>query len=123
MLCIINYNPDKDLVSLRFSGKLNYKLAEQYSVEAKKLADENKCNKFLLDHSETKQESRGIYRLHTDGAALEKFGFKKKDRVAIVLSEKDKSEQIKKIENCAKWCSLNYFSTIEDAMRWLENCN
>ncbi len=117
---IIDYDLDRDLVNIKVKGKLSFKLAEKYSIEAIKLAHENKCHKFLINHTETKLEEGGIYKLHTDGAALEKFGFKNIDKIAIVISHiKDDRLFFEKIERDAKWSNFKYFSTIEESIDWL----
>jgi hypothetical protein len=118
---IIDYKPDKDYVNIKVKGKLNFKLAEEYSIEAIKLAHENNCRKFLINHTETKLEETGIYKLHTDGAALEKFGFKNIDKIAIViLHTKDDRLFFEKIEHDAKWSNFKYFGTVEEALYWLD---
>ena len=118
---IIDYKPDKDFVSIKVKGKLNFKLAEEYSIEAIKLAHENNCRKFLINHKETKLEEAGIYKLHTDGAALEKFGFKNIDKIAIViLHTKDDRLFFEKTEHDTKWSNFKYFNTDEEAMLWLD---
>jgi hypothetical protein len=53
----------------------------------------------------------GLYKLHTDGAALESFGFKSTDRVAILLSGANERQFLNdKAVNAAKWCSVKYFA-------------
>lgn len=117
---VIDYKQDKKFVNIKFEGKLNFKLAEKYSVEALKLAHQNRCHKFLIDHTETKLEDAGIYKLHTDGAALEKFGFKSVDKIAIIISRiKDDRLFFEKAEQDAKWSNFKYFGTVEEALDWL----
>ena len=116
---VIDYNHDKNFVNIKVEGKINFRLAEKYSVEAIKLAHQNNCHKFLINHTGTKLEDAGIYKLHTDGAALEKFGFKSKDKIAIVISGiKDDRLFSEKAEQDAKWCNFKYFGTIEEALNW-----
>ena len=118
---IIDYKPDKNFVIIIVKGKINFRLAEKYSIEAVKLAHKNNCNKFLIDHTETKLEEAGIYKLHTDGAALEKFGFKNTDKIAIVISHiKNDRLFFEKIEYDAKWSNFKYFDNIEKASHWLD---
>ena len=120
----IDYNQDKKFVTLKVKGKLNFKLAEKYSVEALKLAHQNDCHKFLIDHTETKLEDAGIYKLHTDGAALEKFGFKPSDKIAIVISRiKDDRLFFEKAEPDANWSNFKYFGTVDEALNWLDADN
>jgi len=116
---VIDYNTDKKFVSVKVKGKLNFKLVEQYSVEAAKLAHSKSCHKFLIDHTETKLDE-GIYKLHTDGAALEKFGFKSNDRIAIViLRAKDSSHFFDKKVFDVKWSNFKYFDTVKEAIDWI----
>jgi len=116
---VIDYNTDKKFVSVKVKGKLNFKLVEQYSVEAAKLAHSKSCHKFLIDHTDTKLDE-GIYKLHTDGAALEKFGFKSNDRIAIViLRAKDSSHFFDKKVFDVKWSNFKYFDTVKEAIKWI----
>ena len=121
---VINYKDDKNFVFITVKGKLNFKMAEQYSIEAIKLAHRNNCHKFLINHEETRLEKAGIYKLHTDGAALEKFGFKNSDIIGIVISIlKEDRLFSERIEHNAKWCNFRYFSNVEDAQQWIESDN
>ncbi len=109
----------KGIVSVKNEGRLNFQKARQYSVEATKLAHLNSCNKYLIDHTSTKSE-RGIYKLHADGAALERFGFKSTDRIAIVMtSKREENSFIKNKSQEARWCSVKYFNDIKKAVSWL----
>lgn len=120
MQYVIDYNHEMHLVNIKVNGKVNYKLAEEYSMEAAKIARHNNCHKFLIDHTATKLEDAGIYKLHTDGAALEKFGFKSTDKIAIIISrEKDDSPFSEKTEHNAKWSDFKYFDKIEEGLDWL----
>ncbi len=121
---IIDYKPGTNYVNIKLKGRLSFKQAEKYSIEALKLAHENNCHKYLINHSETKLEGTGIYKLHTDGAALEKFGFKNIDKIAIVISRiKDDRLFFGKIEHDAKWSDFKYFDTVEEALNWLNPVN
>ena len=115
----VSYNPGKKIVNIKNEGRLNFQKASQYSVEATKLAHLNNCNKYLIDHTDTLLE-RGLYKLHTDGAALENFGFKSTDRVAIILSSEGDGHLLNDEEvNAAKWCSVKYFYALKKAKKWL----
>jgi hypothetical protein len=116
----IDYNHEMQFVNIKVNGKVNYKLAEEYSIEAAKLARHNNCHKFLIDHTGTKLEDAGIYKLHTDGAALEKFGFKSTDKIAIIIS-RDKDDRLfsEKTGQNAKWSDFKYFDTIDEGLDWL----
>jgi hypothetical protein len=115
----INYNTGKKIVNIKNEGRLNFQKASHYSIEATKIAHLNNCNKYLIDHTDTMLE-RGIYKLHTDGAALEHFGFKNSDLVAIIISDAIEGNQLnEKALQAAKWCSVRYFSTQKEAENWL----
>ena len=81
----IEYLEDKKIVQVKVKGRVNFQIAQQYSMEARKLAHEYNCKKYLINHSKTSLEAN-IYKIHTDGDALEKFGFKNTEKVAIVIS-------------------------------------
>ena len=115
----VNYNSGKKIVKIKNEGRLNFQKASQYSIEATKLAHQNNCNKYLIDHTDTLLE-RGLYKLHTDGAALENFGFKSTDRVAIIISSPKEEDFLNDIAiNAAKWCSVKYFTALKKAEKWL----
>lgn len=115
----LEFLPDKGIVSIKIEGRLNFQNTRRYSVEATKLAHLNNCNKYLIDHTNTNLE-QGIYKLHTDGATLERFGFKSTDRIAIIISrEKDGHYFIEKQSKEARWSSIKYFDGIKKAIHWL----
>ena len=117
----IDYNVEKDFINIKVKGKLTFQMAAKYSIEAIKLAHQYKCHRYLIDHTETKLEGAGMYKLHTDGAALEKFGFKEIDKVAIIISHlKDDRLFTEKAEHNAKWSNFKYFDNAEEALDWLD---
>ena len=94
-------------------------MVQQYSIEAIKLAHEYNCEKFLINHTKTSLEA-GIYKIHTDGDALEQFGFKSSDKIAIVISsDQSDSQFFETTDSNVKWSNFKYFNTIEKAVRWL----
>ncbi len=116
----IDYQEDQKTVHISIQGRVNFKIVHQYSIDAIKLARDYKCKKFLIDHSKTLLEA-GIYKIHTDGDALEKFGFNVSDKIAIVISSsKNDSHFFEKTDSNVKWSTFKYFNTIEKAIRWLE---
>ena len=119
----VNYSTSKKIIEIKNEGRLNFQKASQYSIEATKLAHLHNCNKYLIDHTDTMLE-RGLYKLHTDGAALENFGFKSTDRVAIIIlsSEEEHSLNDKAI-NAARWCDIKYFTALSKAENWLTKNN
>lgn len=117
----LKYNAGKKIIRIKNEGRLNFQKASQYSIEATKLAHQNNCNKYLIDHTDTILE-HGLYKLHTDGAALENFGFKSTDRVAIIISSESEEHSLNdKAINAARWCSAKYFNTSKEGERWLTN--
>jgi hypothetical protein len=115
----INYLKDKKIVQVKIQGRVNFSLVQQYSVEAIKLAHEYNCNKFLINHTKTLLEA-GIYKLHTDGDALEEFGFKSSDKIAIIISSNKKDSHLfETSDSNVKWSNFKYFNTIEKAYGWL----
>ena len=119
MSYIINYLKDKKIVQVKIQGRLNFRMAQQYSKEAIKIAREYNCKKFLINHTKTLPET-GIYKIHTDGDALEQFGFKSSDKIAIViLSDENDSHFFEKTDSNVKWSNFKYFKTKEKAVHWL----
>lgn len=117
----LNFLQDKEIVSIQYDGRLSFQNARESSIEATKLARLNNCNKYLIDHTGTSLE-QGVYKLHTDGASLEQFGFKNTDRVAILISgEKDEHYFVEKQSQEARWCDVKYFDGIEEAEQWLKS--
>ena len=116
----INYLEDNKIVQVKIQGRVNFKVVQQYSIEAVKLAHEYNCNKFLINHAKTLMEA-GIFKLHTDGDALEQFGFKSSDKIAIVISsDKNDSHFFETTDSNVKWSNFKYFNAVEKAVRWLE---
>jgi hypothetical protein len=116
---IVNFNSRKKIINIKNEGRLNFQKASQYSIEATKLAHLNNCNKYLIDHTDTMLE-RGLYKLHTDGAALENFGFKSTDRVAIIISSTSAQQSLNSNDiNAARWCNVKYFNVLKEAEKWL----
>ena len=115
----INYLTGKKIVKVNIKGRLNFGIVQQYSLEAIKLAHENNCNKFLINHTRSLLEG-GIYKLHTDGDALEQFGFKNNDKIAIVISSNQNDDHfLKTSKSNVKWSNFRYFNTVEKANQWL----
>lgn len=115
----INYLEDKKIVQIGIQGRVNFKIAQQYSIDAIKLAQEYSCKKFLINHSKTLLEA-GIFKIHTDGDALEQFGFDISDKIAIVISSgKKDSHLFETTDSNVKWSNFKYFNNIEKAVSWL----
>jgi hypothetical protein len=119
MTYTINYLEDKKIVKVNIQGRVNFRIAQQYSIEAKKLAHEYNCKKFLINHAKTLMEA-GIIKIHTDGDALEQFGFKSSDKIAIVISsDKNDSHFFETTDSNVKWSKVKYFNAVGKAVRWL----
>ncbi len=115
----LNYLKDKKTVQIEIQGKVNFRIAKQYSIEAIKLAHEYNCKKFLIDHTKTLPEA-GIYKIHTDGDALEQFGFQSSDKIAIVISsDKNDNHFSENTDSNVKWSNFKYFNAVEKAFNWL----
>ena len=115
----VEYLEDKKIVQVKVKGRVNYQLAEQYSMEARKLAHEHNCKKYLNNHSKTSLEAN-IYKIHTDGDALEKFGFNSSEKVAIVISRgRDDLRFSEATDANVKWSNFKYFGDVKEAVRWL----
>ena len=115
----VEYLEDEKIVQVKVKGRVNFQIAEQYSMEARKLAHEYNCKKYLINHSKTSLEAN-IYKRHTDGDALEKFGFKHTDKVAIVISrDRDDLRFSEATDANVKWSNFKYFGDSKEAVRWL----
>ena len=115
----IDYLEDKNIVQVKVKGRVNFQIAQQYSIEAKKLAHEYNCRKFLINHTKTLLEAN-IYKIHTDGDALERFGFKSTDKIAVVISrEQDDLRFSEATDANVKWSNFKYFDSAKEAVRWL----
>ena len=115
----IDYLEDKKIVQVQVKGRVNFKIAKQYSIEAIKLAHEYNCRKILINHTETLLET-DIYKIHTDGDALEQFGFTSTDKIAIVISrDLDDLRFSEATDANIKWSNFKYFGTSEEAIHWL----
>jgi hypothetical protein len=115
----IDYLKDKKIIQVEIQKRVNFKIVQQYSIDAIKLARENNCKKFLINHSKTLLEA-GIYKIHTDGDALEQFGFVSSDKIAIViLGNKNDSHFFETTDANVKWSNFKYFNTFDNAVSWL----
>ena len=115
----VEYLEDKKIVQVKIKGRVNFQIAQQYSIEARKLAHEYDCKKYLINHSKTLLEAN-IYKIHTDGDALENFGFKRTDKIAIVISrDRDDLRFSEATDANVKWSNFKYFDTAKEAVRWL----
>jgi len=117
----INYLPDKKIVSVKMKGRLNFQIAEQFSREAVKLAKQNDCSSFLIDHSET-QMSGGVNKIHASGEELQQFGFKSSDRIAIIIANHNNAlDSVEPASYNSRWSVFKYFQAdkIQEAYSWL----
>jgi len=119
----VNYLSDKNIINIKVEGKLNFGMAEKYSKEALKEARENECANYLLDHSKTETKG-GINKLHASGDELQQFGFKNTDRIAIIITNSGKDDDLlDPVSQNSRWSKLKYFFTndMEKAIEWLNN--
>jgi hypothetical protein len=115
----VEYLEDKKIVQVKVKGRVNFQIAERYSIEARKLAHGYNCKKYLINHSKTSLEAN-IYKIHTDGDALEKFGFKHTDKIAIVISrDRDDLRFSEATDANVKWSNFKYFGDAKEAVQWL----
>jgi hypothetical protein len=65
-------------------------------------------------------QEAGIYKIHTDGDALEQFGFLSSDKIAIVISGDNKDSHFSEnTDSNVKWSNFKYFNAVEKAVNWL----
>ncbi len=119
MSCTINYIEEKEIVQVNVEGRVNFKIAQQYSIDAIEIAREYNCKHFLLDHSNTILGEEN-YRIYTDGNSLEHFGFTRHDKIAIVISgDINESPYLEQTDPNVRWSSFKYFNTTAHAYAWL----
>ena len=117
----VDYIADKKIVDIKMKGRLNFQIAEEYSKEAIKLARQNDCTKFLIDHTGTTMQG-GINKIHASGEELQQFGFKNTDRIAVVITNLgDDSNLLEPVNQNSRWSVLKYFYTdnTQEAFDWL----
>ena len=116
----VDYFEDKQIIQVVVKGRVNFKLTQQYSMEAIKLAREYNCKKYLVNHTKTLLEEK-IYKIHTDGDALEQFGFKSTDKISVVISGKRDDLRFSETTDAnVKWSNFKYFNSAKDALSWLD---
>ncbi len=117
----VDYLLGKNIVCVIMKGRLNFKTAEQYSKEAVKLARQNECTKFFIDHTKTTVQG-GVNKIHTAGEELQQFGFRKTDRIAVVLANFDNDPNLlEPVNQNSRWSVVKYFceDNIEEVFDWL----
>lgn len=119
MSSTINYLEEKEIVQVNIEGRVNFKIAQQYSIDAIEIAREHNCKHFLLDHTKTILGEEN-FRIYTDGNSLEHFGFKRHDKIAIVISNDiNDSQYLEKADPNVRWSSFKYFNSKAHAYAWL----
>jgi hypothetical protein len=121
MECKVDYLPDRKIVGVKFKGRLNFQVAEQFSKEAVKIGRHNECSKYLIDHTETKIQG-GVKNIHATGEELQQFGFKSTDKVAIIIADPGNEPSLpESVNQNSRWSVLKYFyaDKIQDAFDWL----
>jgi hypothetical protein len=117
----VDYLPDKNIVSVKMKGRLNFHIAEQYSKDAVKLAHQYKCTRFIFDHTATTLNG-GISKIHMLGEELQQFGFKNTDRIAIIVTNPDFDDNSQEhVSQNSRWSVLKYFNpdNIQETYTWL----
>ena len=121
MRYIIEYLAAAKIVQIKMNGRINFQTAEKYSKEAIRLARENNCSKFLINHKETSLVS-SFTNLFTTGSDLQQFGFKNSDKIAIVIKRISNYKYSKEYQiGNISWSKFKYFNSnkVEDAVNWL----
>ena len=121
MQYMVDYLPDKDIVTITMTGRLSFQIAEKYSVEAVKLGRQHECNKFLFDHTETIMQSND--NIYASGGELQEFGFGNTDRIAIVLSSLTRDSSLREpVTQNSRWSTTKYFNkeNKQKAYDWLQ---
>ena len=116
----INYLEDKKIVQVKIQGRVNFGIVQEYSIDTVKVGHDYNCKNYLIDHSNTTREA-GVYKIHTDGDALHRFGFKITDKIAIVISDDKKDSHLFEVKDAnIKWSNFKYFNDDAKAFQWLE---
>lgn len=108
----IHYRGDNKIVEIKSAGRTSFKSAEQYSKDAIKVAHENSCSRFLIDHTNTDPSVN----IHSTGEELQQFGFQITDRIAIVIKQSHSSVTV---NHNSRWSVSKYFDNVQDAVSWL----
>ena len=117
----IDYLTDKKIVSVKMTGRLNFQIAEQYSTEAVKLARQNNCTKFLIDHTGTTVRGR-IDKIYAAGEELQQFGFINTDHIAIIIADLGSNpDLLENVNQNSRWSIVKYFNAdnLQAAFDWL----
>jgi hypothetical protein len=102
-------------------GRINFGLAEQYSKDSLKIARDENCSKFIIDHKQTILKEKNV-NIHCSGEDLEQFGFKNSHKIAIIVE--DLNHNINLVDSTGdnvSWSTFKYFNSneIEKAFSWL----
>lgn len=117
----IEYLPEKELVFIKMQGRVNFQVAERFSKEAIKIARQNNCRRFIIDHTNTKVRE-GTSQVHAAGDELEQFGFQNTDKIAILIPNlNDDIASYESININSRWSDIKYFSSnnLQKAISWL----
>lgn len=119
----LNYLENKNIVEIKMTDRINFQAAEEFSKEALKLAKNNNCSKFLIDHTNTIIHGNST-NYHATGDDLQQFGFADSDKIAFIIKDLNNNSRLQNIkEGNATWSSYKYFNNdeIEKAIDWLLN--
>ena len=108
----IHYIDENKIVEIKSIGRTSFKTVEQYSKDALKVAHENSCSRFLIDHTNT----AASVNIHSTSEELQQFGFQITDKIAFVIKHDHSSlTQNQNIHSSES----RYFDNIPEAVSWL----
>lgn len=119
----LNYIENKGIVEVKMTDRINYQAAEEFSREALKLAKDNNCSKFLIDHTNTIIHGSST-NFHATGDDLQQFGFTNSHKIAFVIKDLNNNSRLQNVkEGNATWSLYKYFNNdeFEKAIDWLLN--
>ena len=108
----IRYIVDNKIVEIKSAGRTSFKTVEQYSKDAIKVAHENSCSRFLIDHTNTDQSVN----IHSTSEELQQFGFQIADKIAIVIKHDHSSLTLSHNIHSSE---SRYFDNVQEAVSWL----
>ncbi len=116
----VQYQPERNVISVWTEGDLDNSVLENAACEAFKLASEHDCRRFLLDstRSVVTEGTSGIFQF---AAGLEELGLRRTDWVAVVIArDLDDHRFFETAARNSGWGRIHYFRALEAATEWLE---
>ncbi len=115
----IFYNNEKHIIFARVHGKTDFQMAYNTSVEGKRIADENNCNRFLIDMTNAIVKY-SIFDAVEFVVGLTELKFSRKDKVAFIINrDKEKFNFAEKIALNRGWFGIKHFTDYCTAENWL----